>query len=242
MIDELKKEVLKTGNPERAKSNAWFFKTGKGQYGEGDKFAGLTVPQSRIIAKKFIDLNLRDIETLLNSPIHEERLISLLILVEQFQKSEDRRKKEIFEFYIKNSEKVNNWDLVDLSAPKIAGSYLSGKQISTMDENKRVLYKFAKSKNLWKKRISIVSTLFFIVKSKEYKDTFRIAEILLQDKHDLIQKAVGWMLREVGKNVSEKELIRFLNDHYKIMPRTMLRYAIERFPLELKMKYMKGLI
>lgn len=232
-MNEIKKSIAKLANPERAKVNAWFFKTGIGQYGEGDKFAGLTVPQCREIAKKFLKLDLREIKQLLNSGIHEERLISVFILVDKFQKSNDRDKNEIFDFYVKNSEKINNWDLVDASADKIVGAFLS-------DKDRKVLYDLAKSKNLWRKRIAIIATFYFIKFNKEYNDTFKISEILMSDKHDLIQKAVGWMLREAGKRVSEKEEIKFLKKHYKAMPRTMLRYAIERFDPKLKEDFMKG--
>lgn len=232
MIDELFKNLendfQKSANPEKAKLLQRFFKTGKGDYGEGDIFLGISVPEQRKIAKKYTELNLTQIQILLNSKIHEHRLVGLLILIEKFEKTND--KKEIFEFYMSNYDNINNWDLVDLSSHKIAGVYL-------IDKDKKILYDFAKSNHLWKKRISIVSTYAFI-KNNIFKDTLKISEILLNNKHDLIQKAVGWMLREVGKKNQDVEE-DFLNKHYKNMPRTMLRYAIERFSEEKRKYYMK---
>ena len=232
MIDELFKNLendfQKSANPEKAKLLQRFFKTGKGDYGEGDIFLGISVPEQRKIAKKYTELNLTQIQILLNSKIHEHRLVGLLILIEKFEKTND--KKEIFEFYMSNYDNINNWDLVDLSSHKIAGVYL-------IDKDKKILYDFAKSNHLWKKRISIVSTYAFI-KNNIFKDTLKISEILLNNKHDLIQKAVGWMLREIGKKNQDVEE-DFLNKHYKNMPRTMLRYAIERFSEEKRKYYMK---
>jgi 3-methyladenine DNA glycosylase AlkD len=230
-VEDLKRQLRLFGDVERAVLLQGFFKTGKGQYGEGDIFLGVTVPNTRIVAKKFTDLYIFEIEDLLYSKIHEERLCALLLLVEKYSKTDEKGKKEIFNFYIKNAKRVNNWDLVDLSAPKIAGGYL-------LDKDKKILYKFAKSKNLWEKRISILSTFWFI-KYGKFKDSFKIAEILMNDKHDLIHKAVGWMLREIGKrNLVEEE--KFLKKYYKKMPRTMLRYAIEKFPEEKRLQYLKG--
>lgn len=231
MLSNLKADIQKFADPKRAESNKWFFKTGIGQYGEGDEFAGLTVPQCRLVARKFNKLTLQEISNLLKSKIHEERLIALLILVDEFQKSHDRGKNEIFHFYLRNTKYINNWDLVDLTADKIVGEYL-------LDKPRDVLYKLAKSKNLWEKRISIIATYQFIKEKKEAHDTFEISEILLNDPHDLIQKATGWMLREVGKRVSEEPLIKFLNKHSHKMPRTMLRYAIEKFPEERRKEFL----
>lgn len=225
----LRREIRKIATSERAKVNQWFFKTGKGQYGEGDIFIGLTVPDSRKIAKKYQDLNFSEIKELLNSKIHEERLIALLLLVHLYGTNKKLRKK-IFDFYLKHTKRVNNWDLVDLSCPKIIGEWLK-------DKDRKILYKLAKSENLWEKRISIVSTYSFI-KKKEFKDTLKISEILMKDDHDLIHKAVGWMLREVGKK-NEKVLCKFLNKYSKIMPRTMLRYSIERLDKSKKEHYMR---
>ena len=230
MLIELKSELKKFGNPEKAKIVSRFFKTGKGQYGEGDIFLGIVVPKTREIARKYIEIDLKEVEELLKSKIHEERLASLMILVEKYNKSDDKNKKLIAEFYIKNAKKVNNWDLVDLSAPKILGDYLFNK-------DKSILYKLAKSENLWEKRISIVSTHAFI-RNNQFSDTIKIAEILLNDKHDLIHKAVGWMLREMGKK-DEKELTKFLDENYKKIPRTALRYSIERLDEKKKKFYMK---
>ncbi len=231
-MDKIDEQINKFASPEKAKANAWFFKTGKGEYGEGDKFAGLTVPQCRIVAKNNRELSLSEIAGVLKSEIHEKRLIALLILVNKFQNSNDREKNEIFDFYLKNTKYINNWDLVDLSAPKIVGEYL-------LNKDRSVLLKLAKSKNLWEKRISILATFQFICLNKEAKDTLKIAGILLNDPHDLIQKGVGWMLREVGKRVSEKALVNFLDKNGGKMPRTMLRYAIERFPEKTRRYYLK---
>ena len=221
---DLKKELRVFADFEKANLLQKFFKTGKGCYGEGDIFLGIIVPNTRKVAKKFTDLKLSEIKKILYSKIHEERLCALLILVEKFQKADDAEKKAIFYFYMKNAKQANNWDLVDLSAPKIAGEYL--------------LNRFAKSKNLWEKRISVVSTFVFI-KNGEYKDSLKIAEILMNDKHDLIHKAVGWMLREVGKkNLAEEE--RFLKKYCKKMPRTTLRYAIEKFPENERIAYLRA--
>ena len=234
-LSDLKEEVRKLSDPKRAETNAWFFKTGKGEYGEGDKFAGLSVPKCRQIAKNFKDLELADIKELLNSPIHEERLIAIFILVSKFSKADEKIRTGIFTFYLKNTKQINNWDLVDSSAYFIVGEFL-------LDKPRSILYELAKSKNIWERRIAIIASLQFIKKRKEYKDTFEIAELLLKDDHDLIHKAAGWMLREVGEKVGEKELIEFLSKHYKEMPRTMLRYAIEKFQQNLRKRYLNGLV
>ena len=207
-----------------------FFKTGEGEYGFGDVFIGLTVPQSRNIAIKFKDLEFADIIELLKSKIHEERLIALLILVHKFQK-EPLEQRRIYDFYIKNTKYVNNWDLVDLSSDKIVGGYL-------IDKPKEILVKFANSENIWEKRIAMISTYNFI-KNNKFKDSLKIAEILVNDKNDLIQKAVGWMLREIGNRDREQEL-KFLKKYYKKMGRTALRYALEKFPESLRKKYLLG--
>lgn len=227
----IKKEIKKRVNPGQAAILQRFFKTGKGEYGEGDVFYGIKVPEQRKIAKQFKDLSFTDLKSLLNSKIHEERLIAAFILVEQYKKGDDKKKKAVFDFYLKNKKGINNWDLVDLSAPQIIGEHL-------LDKEKDLLYKFAHSKNLWEKRISVLSTFTFI-RNHFFEDTLNISEILLNDKHDLIQKAVGWMLREIGKRnlITEEE---FLQKHYKKMPRTMLRYAIEKFPEEKRKAYLKG--
>ena len=221
MINEIKKELSSKSNQEQAKILSRFFKTGKGEYGEGDEFLGIKVPETRKIAEKYSNADLDEIQILLESKIHEERLCALLILVKQYEnkKTSDEEHKKIFEFYLKNAEKVNNWDLVDLTAPKIAGTYLF--------EHKELIHlleELAESKNIWKQRISILATHYFI-KKKKYEQTLKIAEKFLEHENDLIHKATGWMLRETGKqNLRIEE--EFLKKNYKKMPRTMLRYAI----------------
>lgn len=215
------KEISKYKSPDKAKTSQWFFKTEKGQYGYGDVFVGLTVPEMKKVSKKFWDISLEEVQKLLNSKIHEERYIGLTIMDIKFTKGSDKDKKIIIDLYLKNTKNVNNWDLVDTSAYSILGEYLLSKK-------RDILYKFAKSKSLWERRISIIATYTFI-KHGEYKDTLAISKLLLNDKEDLIHKAVGWMLREVGKK-DEKILKKFLTDNIKDLPRTSLRYAIERFP------------
>lgn len=232
-LKNLRKVIRDNANEKHAKTMQWFFKTGKGEYGEGDKFVGIKVPVQRQIAKKFFDLENEDLKILLNSNIHEERLIALLILVDKYQKTNNKGKEKVYKFYLRNSKKINNWDLVDLSAPKIMGEHL-------LINDKQILFKFAVSKNLWERRIAIISTYTFI-KNKQFKTTLQISDILLNDDHDLIQKAVGWMLREVGK-IDLELLERFLKARYKNMPRTMLRYSIEKFPEKKRKKYLKGAI
>ncbi|MDP2365026.1 MAG: DNA alkylation repair protein [Ignavibacteria bacterium] len=224
------KKISKQKNPAQAINLQRFFKTGKGEYGEGDVFYGIKVPVQRIIAKQFNDLYLDDIKTLILSEVHEERLIAAFILVNQYKRGDDKKRKIIFDFYLKNRKGINNWDLVDLSAPKIVGAFL-------IDKEKDVLYKFAHSKDLWEKRISIISTQTFI-REHFFEDTLIISEVLLHDKHDLIHKAVGWMLREVGNRELETEE-EFLKKYYKTMPRTMLRYAIEKFPENKRKAYLE---
>ncbi len=232
--DEIRIALLKLGNPKKAESSKWFFKTGKGEYGYGDKFIGVTVPEQRAVAKRFGYASLSTIERLLESEIHEFRLTGLLILVEQFKQTKAKEvkhkkieQKQIFNFYLAHIDRINNWDLVDLSAPNIIGYYL-------LDKDKQLLCRLAESSDLWKKRIAIVATYAFI-RNGIFELTLEISEKLLEDKHDLIHKAVGWMLREVGKKDSDV-LEKFLKKHCKKMPRTMLRYSIERFP-EAKRKY-----
>ncbi len=232
MLQSLKKELAKLSSPEKKKASEWFFKTAEGEYGFGDKFIGVTVPEQRQIAKKYYDLPLIDLIILLKSKIHEERLTALIILVHRFQKADENLKKDIFELYLNHTKYINNWDLVDTSAPKIVGEYLR-------DKERETLYRLAKSESLWERRIAIISTFQFIY-YKDSSDTYNIAEILMNDKEDLIHKAVGWMLREAGKRVSEKELVTFLKKHYKKMPRTALRYALEKLPQSKKTKFLKG--
>ncbi len=220
-------------SPIRAKHSQRFFRTAKGEYGAGDKFLGLTVPELRKIAKQYKDLPLQSVEKLLESPFHELRLGALFIMVSQFERGDEETKKNVFNFYMSHLQHVNNWDLVDCSAHKIVGGWL-------LDRDKKILYKLAKSDNLWKKRVSMVATWWFI-RAGKLNDTFTLGEILLHDDHDLIHKAVGWMLREAGKK-DVVQLEAFLAKHYKTMPRTMLRYAIEKFPERQRKMYLKGLV
>jgi len=226
---DIQKELKKLTNPEKAKFLLRYFKTGKGEYGEGDEFLGITVPEARKIAKKFKNLPFLEVKKLLESKIHEHRFVALEILVFKYRTASEKGKKKIVSFYLKNRKYVNNWDLVDTSAPYILGNWL-------LDKNPDILYKLAKSKSVWDRRIAVVSTLEFI-RNKKFKDTLKIAEILLADEHDLIHKASGWMLREVG-NKSRPILEGFLKKHLKKMPRTMLRYSIEKFPKEERELYL----
>ncbi len=229
MLNQIKKDLAQIGDPEKAKNLRWFFKTGKGQYGEGDIFLGIPVPEQRKVAKKYADLSLVDIQELLNSEIHEHRFTALVILIAKYRETGETGKKEIFDFYLKNTENINNWDLVDLSAPRIAGDYLLNKERS-------ILYKLAKSNSLWERRIAILSTFAFI-DNNDFRDALNISEILLHDDHDLIHKAVGWALREMGKKDQNLEE-QFIAKHYLYMPRTMLRYAIEKFDEKKRKKYL----
>ena len=220
-LKELKKELAAKADPQRALNLAWFFKTAKGQYGHGDRFIGVTVPVQRQIARRYRHLSLDEIAKLLESRIHERRFTALEILVDRYERGDVDTQRAVFDFYLKNTSRVNNWDLVDTSAPYIVGDYL-------LSRRRDVLVRLAKSANLWERRIAIVATQAFIRKG-DLKDTFAIAALLLGDEHDLIHKATGWMLREAGKR-SEPALLDFLSRHYSAMPRTALRYAIERLP------------
>ncbi len=232
MIQKIILDLKKFGSPERAKHSLRFFKTGPGQYGEGDIFYGATVPEIRSVAQKYKDISIEDTIELLYNKYHECRLVALLILVSKYERAKnDDEKKQIYNTYLDNAKYINNWDLVDTSAHKIVGVHLY-----TRRNERKILYKLAKSSDLWEKRISIISTAYFIGK-KDFNDTLNISEILLNDKHDLIHKAVGWMLREVGKR-DQKVEEEFLKKHYKTMPRTMLRYAIEKFDNKKKKFYM----
>jgi 3-methyladenine DNA glycosylase AlkD len=211
-----------------AASTARFYKTGKGEYAENSYFIGIPVPELRKLAKNYLHLSLKDILKLLKSPIHEEKSISLMILRLQFEKGDLPTKQKIFDFYTKNTLRVNNWDLVDGSAPHIVGAFL-------LDKDKSILFEWVKSNNLWERRIAIVATQMFI-RNDRFDETFALIKLLLNDREDLIHKAAGWMLREVGKK-NKKALERFLKDHYKLMPRTMVRYAIEHFSKEQQASY-----
>ncbi len=229
-LRKLRTELKKHANPTKAKILQRFFKTGKGEYAEGDLFLGITVPESRAIAKKFSSLSRTDIESLLRSKIHEERLVAILILVHIF-KTQKEKQEEIVNFYLKNTKNINNWDLVDLSADKILSPYLEHRE-------RDILYTLAQSQNIWERRIAIISTFHFIRQNK-FIDTLAISRILLKDNHDLIHKAIGWMLREVGKR-NQNTLENFLKQHYQSIPRTTLRYAIEHFPEQERQSYLKG--
>jgi 3-methyladenine DNA glycosylase AlkD len=224
-------ELLSVANPEKAKFLQGFFKTGKGQYAEGDVMLGIVVPLTRDIVKRSPALLFDEIQVLLDSEYHEARLAGLLFLVKQFKKAEETERKKIFDFYLTNARKANNWDLVDVTCRDVIGLYLLDK------EDRSVLYRLAESDNLWEQRIAIVSTWTFI-KNRQFEDTLAIAEKLLTHKHDLMHKAVGWMLREVGKK-DRQTLVDFLGIHYKNMPRTALRYAIEHFSPEERAYFMR---
>ena len=230
-IQKIKKRLKQLANKEKAEILQRFFKTGPGEYGEGDVFIGVKVPDLRKVAKDFHDIAIKDVIILLESAIHEERLLALLILVSKYVKGNETAKKEIYELYLNKTKYINNWDLVDVTAQHIVGAYL-------MDKNKAPLYRLTKSEDLWERRISVMATFCFI-KRERYEDTLKIAKILLNDKEDLIHKAVGWMLREIGKRDMVIEEA-FLKQHYKEMPRTMLRYAIEKFPESKRQQYLKG--
>ena len=227
MLVNLKQDLQKLANPQQAQLLQRFFKTGPGEYGEGDVFLGIKVPDQRKVAKKYKNLPLENIQILLSSKIHEERLVALFILTFHYQKT--KNKTELINFYLKNTKHINNWDLVDLSAPRLLGDYL-------LNNDRKIIYKLANSKDLWEKRIAVLAT-FMLIKHNQYEDTLNISTILLNDQHDLIHKAVGWALREIGKK-DQKVEETFLHQHYQTMPRTMLRYAIEKFPEPLRKKYL----
>jgi 3-methyladenine DNA glycosylase AlkD len=225
-------------DPARALAMARFFKTGPGEYGEGDRFIGVTVPAQRVIARRFRDLPLAEVDTLLRSPIHEERLTALLILVEQFTRTrgtDPAHRERIFRLYMRRRPFINNWDLVDSSAAPIVGGWLADKPANTRIE---LLARLARSRSLWSRRVAMLATLHFII-GGDHRLAIRIATLLVHDEHDLIHKAVGWMLREVGKRASPDALQRFLAVHAATMPRTTLRYAIERLPAAERARWMR---
>jgi 3-methyladenine DNA glycosylase AlkD len=233
---DIRKELKSMADPDKAAILQRFFKSGPGQYGEGDVFIGVIVPLSRQVAKKFSQLPLVEVRTLLYSRVHEERLVALMILAWRYSSASSGReeKEEIVKFYLDNIKQVNNWDLVDLSAPNILGAHLVGSR------DRRLLYMLAGSENVWERRIAIVATHQFI-RNGDFSDTLKIAGMLLQDRHDLIHKAAGWMLREVGKRDAAAEEA-FLEKHFSVMPRMMLRYAIERLPESTRRRYKKNRI
>ncbi len=231
----LTSEILAAGDPEKATLLQRFFKTGPGEYAEGDIFLGLTMPIQRSIAKKYPHLTLHDLDKLITSEYHEFRMIALIILMTQMKRAvreqDELTQKAIYDFYLAHTENINNWDLVDLSACRIVGEFL-------LTRPREILYRLVKSENLWERRIAIIATACFI-SHRDFGDTLQIAELLLYDKHDLIHKAVGWMLREVGKR-DRSTLDKFLVTHYPQMPRTTLRYAIERYPEAQRKNILKG--
>lgn len=226
-IDQIQALLRQNASPQSTIKT--FFKTGSGQYAENDKFIGISVPKIRTIAKDCKNLSYIDIATLLESKFNEERLLALIILTERYKKADDHDKEEIYQFYMQHVSHVNNWNLVDASAHLIIGAHL-------WDKDKNLLINLAQSKNMWKRRIAIVSTWYFIRKHN-LEWTFNIARILLKDTHDLIHKAVGWMLREAGKK-NKADHITFLDEHAIDMPRTMLRYSIEKLPEDIRTYYL----
>ncbi len=227
---EIQRELETYIDPVKREYLPRFFKTGEGEYGEGDRFLGVVVPNTRIVAKKYKDADFEVVKELLQSPWHECRLCALLILVERFKKSGEAERKKIYDFYLSQTARVNNWDLVDLSAPTIVGGYL-------LDKPRNDLYRLAESPLLWDQRIAVVAT-YTLIKNDDFIDILSLAELLLHHPHDLMRKATGWMLREMGKR--QKDLLcQFLDKHHKVMPRTMLRYSIEKFDEDERRYYMK---
>jgi 3-methyladenine DNA glycosylase AlkD len=229
--EQVRKRLRQLADRDRAEVSQRFFKTGPGEYGEGDVFLGVRVPDLRRLAGDFQELDLKGIRTLLRSEVHEERAMALLILIRNYQRGGDRERERIYTFYMNHLRFINNWDLVDVSAEHVVGAFLK-------DKSRKPLHRLARSTDLWERRVSILAT-FHYIKAGEFSETLKIARTLLSDEEDLIQKAVGWMLREVGKRDLATEE-RFLREHYRKMPRTMLRYAIERFPEPKRRRYLKG--
>jgi len=229
--NEIIKNLVALGNPTISEHSQRFFKTGKGEYGEGDQFLGIRVPVIRKEVKKYQAVSPELTVDLLRSSKHEVRLFAVLMLVGKFSKGDETEKAKIYRLYIENIQYVNHWDLVDASASPIVGAYLA-------DKDKQAIYDLARSEKLWERRISIMTT-FHLIKRNDFSDALRISALLINDREDLVHKAVGWMLREIGKRALTTEE-RFLKAHYKNMPRTMLRYAIERFPEEKRKVYLKG--
>ncbi|MDR3707896.1 MAG: DNA alkylation repair protein [Capsulimonadaceae bacterium] len=229
-VANIQQDLRELADPEKAKILSGFFKTGPGQYGEGDQFLGIVVDKTRALAKRYRHLGLDEIGVLLDSRVHEDRLVALLILTLQYPIADETSRAAIYRFYLAHTDRVNNWDLVDCSAEHIVGPYLR-------DRDKTPLTTLAQSASVWERRIAILATYHYI-KLGDPSETFRIAEALLGDSHDLIHKAVGWMLREAGKRCSTEALCAFLDGHGERMPRTMLRYAIERFSPEKRAQYM----
>lgn len=231
-VEKLRDELLAAGSEAKARELARFFKTGKGDYGEGDRFIGVTVPVNRTITRRYLHLTPTQLAELLHSPIHELRLSALIAMVEQYKSrhTTDAHRQEIVDTYIANTRYINNWDLVDLSVYNIIGAHLASR-------SRELLYRWALSSLLWEQRMAIVATMWFI-RHGDYDDTIALARLLCHHPHDLMHKAVGWMLREVGKR-DKQRLIDFLNEHYTTLPRTLLRYAIEKLPQQERLYYMK---
>lgn len=229
-LDDLRRQLREATEPERAETLQRFFRTGPGEYGEGDVFLGVRVPETRKVARGFDALGEGDVLELLRSPIHEERLVALVMLVRRYERGDEAVCGRVYGLYLENTTWINNWDLVDASAPQIVGAHL-------LERDRTVLYRLARSSSLWERRISIMATFAFI-RAGDFGDTLRLARVLLHDEHDLIHKATGWMLREVGKR-DEEALIHFLEEHAPRMPRTMLRYAVERLDPRLRADLMK---
>lgn len=229
--DDARARLHALASPEHAATLQRYFKTGKGQYADGDRFIGVRVPAIRSLVRELTMLPLGDVKKLLTSKIHEERLLALLVMVRQYQRGGEGLRQRLFEMYLANTRHINNWDLVDTSAEHIIGAHIA-------DGDRSVLERLARSESLWERRMAALATFHFIRKG-DFGDTLRIAEMLLDDDEDLIHKGVGWMLREVGQRDRAREE-RFLRVHYRRMPRTMLRYAIEKFPEELRMGYLRG--
>jgi 3-methyladenine DNA glycosylase AlkD len=229
-LTKLEKILLGRKNLSKSKILSRYFKTGPGEYGEGDIFLGISVVEQRGIIKDFLGLNLSDLQKLLNSKYHEFRLSALLILIKKYQSASPVDQKKIVDFYFKNIKNINNWDLVDVSCHYIIGAYF-------FDKDRQMFYDLAQSQNLWAKRIAVVSTFYFI-KNNDLDDIFKLAQLLIKDQHDLMHKAIGWMLREAGKRDSLR-LEKFLIKNIKNIPRTTLRYAIEKFPEKKRREFLK---
>lgn len=226
---QVQQRLRALADPARAAGSLRYFKTGPGEYGEGDRFIGIAVPELRRLSREFSQLPLPELQRLLESPWHEERALALLIMVRQYQRSDAAARRSIYEMYLQNTPRINNWDLVDCSAEHIVGAHV-------LDRGRSALRRLAKSGSLWERRIAVLAT-FHYIKRGEFDETLRLARILISDREDLIHKAVGWMLREVGeRNRAVGE--HFLREHAAVMPRTMLRYAIEKFPIALRKRYM----
>lgn len=229
----IRKHLREAADRNKARDLQRFFKTGPGEYGEGDLFMGIRVPVLRKLSREFQHLSLKKTTRLLHSKYHEERLLALLIMVKKFSRADEPLREKIYVLYLANTSYINNWDLVDVTAEHIVGAYL-------MHRKKQPLFELAVSTSLWERRIAVMST-FHYIKNNEFGVTLEIAELLLNDKEDLIHKAIGWMLREIGKRDMEVEEA-FLKKHYRSMPRTMLRYSIEKFPEPKRQAYLKGLV